>query len=221
MIKTYKEELSVILSFWGISIFILAIFAWDYKVAYDKESVLYSGIVLPKKSSNKGFSFVEYFRNNKTKISEIWKAGQTGSYVLFAKSMSNYDVVIEQNVGDAVYYYCKGGVHMNKRGKVEFLLTLNEQHISSGTFFLDNDISIISAVVMKKSDRIYYDAFLDNELIWYNEIDKMSNDGDSVLIMYEKKERFKYNVYKRNPSKEEFEKFKYGIDFCNPSIKDK
>lgn len=220
-LKAYKEEIKLIFGLWGISGFILSIFACDYIVAYDNESVLYSGIILPKKSSYKGYAFVEYFQNNKSKISQIFKAGQTGSYVLFAKSMSNYDVVIEQNVGDAVYYYCKGGVHMNKRGKVEFLLTLNEQHISSGTFFLDNDISIISAVVMKKSDRIYYDAFLDNELIWYNEIDKMSNDGDSVLIMYEKKERFKYNVYKRNPSKEDFEKFKYGIDFCNPSIKDK
>lgn len=101
----------------GYFYFILAIFAWDYYVAYDKESILYSGLVLPKKSSNKGFSFVEYFQNNKTKISEIWKAGQTGSYVLFANGTLSNNVVIEQNVGDGVYYYCKGGVHMNKRKK--------------------------------------------------------------------------------------------------------
>ena len=57
----------------------------------------------------------------------------------------------------------------------------------------------------------------DNELIWYNEKDKISHNGGFVLIMYDKKDRVKYNIYKRNPSKKDFEKFKNGLDF-NDSI---
>ena len=106
----------------------------------------------------------------------------------------------------------------DKREKVFFLLELDNQHIFDDSSYLGKERCVVSTVVEKRKKCCFYNAPASEDLIWYNEKDKISHNGDSLLIIYDKKDRVKYNIYKRNPSKEDFDKFKNGLDFKNSGI---
>ncbi|MEE1085272.1 MAG: hypothetical protein UH850_16250 [Paludibacteraceae bacterium] len=143
-------------------------------------------------------------------------AGKYDSYLLFSKRGISY-AAIRRNIREAVKNYCYRGVKKDKREKVFFLLELDNHNISDDSSCLGKERCVVSTVVEKRKKSSFYNAPASENLIWYNEKDKISHNGDFVLIMYDKKDRVKYNIYKRNPSKEDFEKFKNGLDF-NDSI---
>lgn len=185
----------------------------DYNCAVGESSIWYSGYITDRNYKKNGIKLVDCFDTlGKKREMYVWNAGKTNSYVLFSKEGYRTSV-IKKDILIAVRKYCEKGVKKEKRHKVFFLLELDKYHIYDASSQLGRDVNIVSAVVEKRRDGCFYNTSSSDDLIWYNENDDMSQNGDSILIMYDKKDRIKYNIYKKNPSKGEFDRYKFSSDF--------
>lgn len=179
----------------------------EYNCAVGDSSIWYSGYISDRNSIKNNTKLVDCYDTlgMKRRI-YIWNAGKLNSYVLFSNYGSRTSV-IKKDIFSSVRKYCEKGVKKGKRHKVFFLMELDKYHIYDDSSSLGQSVNIVSAVVEKRSDCCFYDVPYSDDLIWYNERDVMSQNGDSILIIYDKTDRFKYNIYKRKPSKVEFDRY--------------
>lgn len=183
----------------------------DYNCAYGESSIWYSGYIPNDNYTKKSVKLVELYDEARTKRFTVWKAGNINSYVLFSCDGSR-TTAIKRNINDIIKNYCAKGITKDKRKKVIFLLELENKQVYDDSSLLGKEHRIISAVVEKHMKAYFYNVICSDNLIWYNSNDNVSQIGDSVLIMFDIQERYKYNIFKRNPTKDEFEKYKYGVD---------
>lgn len=114
-----------------------------------------------------------------------------------------------KTIVDTVSYlqelYCKDGVPYSKLNKIYNLKFLERNFINHTRKNVEKDARIISCIITKLSENVcFYESTLSDDYIWASANSRL-HKGDSVLIEFNSRDISCFNIFKENPSKQEFD----------------